>query len=129
MSSPLGFTDWLSFVASFALVLGIIAMLSYALKRLGSNAIGGRNDNPIRVLENHSVGNRQRIVLIRAKDREILLGVTMQQISTLAVWSVDQLARSSGAPDAGDVMPAHVTSGASLTHFFRKLNPTHSDKS
>ncbi len=116
-SSSLGVTDWLSFLASFVLVIGIIVALFYALKRLGSGDLGGRREKRIQMLEQHALGNRQRIVLIRAKDREILVGITLQQISTLAVWPADPLEQDSASPTP-------VESGASLHRFLQKLKPT-----
>ena len=108
-STPLGFTDWLSFAASFVLVLLLIGFLFFLLKRLGGGRLRPGNDKQISVLESQAIGNRQRIVLVRAKDREILLGMTMHQISTLATWSPEEVARGivaaksreNAAPHAG----------------------------
>ena len=93
-SPPLGLTDWVSFATSFVFVLILIASLFFLLKRLAGDKLHARDDKQLGVLESQSIGNRQRIVLIRAKDREILLGMTMHQISTLATWSPDELAKS-----------------------------------
>ena len=101
-STPLGFTDWLSFAASFVLVLLLIGFLFFLLRRLGGGRLRAGNDKLISVLETQAMGNRQRIVLVRAKDREILLGMTMHQISTLAIWSPDELAKGLVAAKPGE---------------------------
>ena len=98
-STPLGFTDWLSFAASFVLVLLLIGFLFFLLRRLGGGRLRPGNDKQISVLETQAMGNRQRIVLVRAKDREILLGMSMQQISTLAIWSPEELAKAGVSAD------------------------------
>ncbi len=96
-SPPLGLTDWLSFAASFAFVLLLITSLYFLLKRLAGGRLRVGCDKQMGVIESQSVGNRQRIVLVRAKDREILLGMTMNQITTLATWSADELAKCAPA--------------------------------
>lgn len=96
-SPPLGLTDWLSFAASFVFVLLLITSLYFLLRRLAGGRLRAGNDKQIGVIESQSIGNRQRIVLVRAKDREILLGMTMHQISTLATWSADELASSAAS--------------------------------
>ena len=98
-STPLGLTDWLSFAASFVLVLLLIGFLFFLLRRLGGGSLRAGNDKQISVLETQAMGNRQRIVLVRAKDREILLGMSMQQISTLAIWSPEELAKAGVSAD------------------------------
>ena len=87
-SSPLGLGDWLSFGGSFLLVLCIIAALYYVMRHLGNVGLPGRLARQVQVLESHAIGNRQKIVLVRAKNREILLGISLQQITPLATWPV-----------------------------------------
>ncbi len=116
-SSALGVNDWLSFLVSFVLVIGIILALCYALKRLGAGGLSSRKENRIQMLESHALGNRQRIVLIRAKDQEILLGISLQQISTLALWSADPLEQDSAAPTPGE-------SGTASHRYLQKLMRT-----
>jgi flagellar protein FliO/FliZ len=55
----------------------------------------------MQTLETLSVGTRQKIMLIRVDDREILIGVTAQNMSVLSPW-----------PDAGqhgDPLPEKST--------------------
>ena len=67
-----------------------MALLYYVLKRLGKGGLPGQNVRQLQLLESHALGHRQRLVLVRAKDREILLGITMQQISPLATWTTKE---------------------------------------
>ena len=115
VSSQLSVADWLTFVASFALVLGIIGALFYLLRHLGTVGLGGRSDRQINVLETHIVGNRQRIILLRAKDREVLIGMTVNQITTLATWPADDTPLKKTAFGSADTPPPSVKSVTSVT--------------
>ena len=118
---PLGLTDWVSFAASFVFVLLLIATLFFLLRRLASGKLHARGCKQIDVLETQTMGNRQRIVLIRAKDREILLGMTMQQISTLAVWSPEELAKNALTAKSGDGAASGVSTQPGLMQLLGSL--------
>ena len=77
-------TDWLSFSFSFAIVLALLGALLYGLKRLQSGNLLGMGQRRIRVMDSMSLAPRQKIVLVRVKDQDILLGITPQEINTLA---------------------------------------------
>ena len=81
-------TDWLSFAASFGIVLALLGALLYVLKRMQSGSLLGLPQRRIRILESASLGPRQKIVLLRVKDQDILVGVSVQQISTLATFAL-----------------------------------------
>lgn len=81
-------TDWLSFSFSFAVVLALLGALLYGLKRLQSGNLLGMPQRRIRILESASLAPRQKLVLVRVKDQDLLIGVTVQQISTLASFPV-----------------------------------------
>ncbi len=77
-------TDWLSFIASFAVVLVLLGVVLVGLKKMQSGNLLGMSQRKIRILDTVSIGPRQKIVLLRVKDEDILVGVTVQQINTLA---------------------------------------------
>ena len=81
-------TDWLSFSFSFAVVLALLGALLYGLKRLQSGNLLGMPQRRIRILESASLAPRQKLVLVRVKDQDLLLGVSVQQINTLASFPV-----------------------------------------
>jgi flagellar biosynthetic protein FliO len=126
-SSPLGLGDWVSFAGSFLLVLCIIAALYYVLKHLGNVGISGRLVRQVQVLESHAIGNRQRIVLVRAKDREILLGISLQQITPLATWPVEEVPAEGGAEQSSATAP--IISGAALKRMLGRFRSTEATKS
>lgn len=77
-------TDWLSFIASFAVVLVLLGVVLVGLKKMQGGSLLGLSQRKIRILDSISIGPRQKIVLLRVKDEDILVGVTVQQINTLA---------------------------------------------
>ncbi len=74
----------LSDLLYLVLFVGVSAAVLYALKRLQHTRLPGLPQRRIRILDAISVGPRQRVVLLRVKDRELLVGVTAQQITLLA---------------------------------------------
>lgn len=113
-SYPLGVGDWLSFGGSFLLVLCIMVALYYALKKVGNIGLHRRHLRQLHLLETHTLGNRQRIVLVRAKDREILLGITAQQIAPLAEWPAEEEPVDESSDTRSPSTDVEVTSGAGL---------------
>ena len=94
MNSSLHLSDWLSFAASFAVVLGLLAVLLFALKKIQSSNLLGLPQRRMRILETLSAGPRQKIVLLRVKDQEVLIGITPQGMTTLTTFqlSAEELA-------------------------------------
>lgn len=108
-------TDWLSFSFSFAIVLALLGALLYGLKRLQSGNLLGLPQRRIRILESTSLAPRQKLVLVRVKDQELLLGVTVQQISTLASFA------ASGDEPAPEVTAADLNGNNHLAPLAHKL--------
>ena len=92
-------TDWLSFIASFAVVLVLLGVVLVGLKKMQSGSLLGMSPRKIHVLDTVSIGPRQKIMLLRVKDEDILVGVTVQQINTLAGFplTADEIAADHAA--------------------------------
>ncbi|MFZ9122186.1 MAG: flagellar biosynthetic protein FliO [Burkholderiaceae bacterium] len=113
--------DWLSMASSFLLVIGLLAVVLYLLRRFQPGALGGGRQ--IQLIESLATGSRQRVVLVRVRDKDLLLGVSMQQINTLAEWPapIDEqrpMLGGASAPSSaarvaarGDSAPLPVTQG------------------
>ena len=80
-------TDWLSFIVSFAVVLALLGVVLYALKKMQNGSLLGMGQRRIRILDTVSIGPRQKIILLRVKDEDILVGVTVQQINTCLLYT------------------------------------------
>ncbi len=93
MNSVWTLGDWLQYLFSFIFVIGLLLSLLWTLRKLqNGSSLLRKNPNRMQVLETLSVGTRQKIMLIRVDEREILVGVTAQQMTVLTPW-----------PDAVDV--------------------------
>ena len=102
--------DWLSFIASFLLVLALLGATIYFLRR--ARRVGGRAGHApqLDVYESMSLGPRQRLLMIKAKDRELLIAMTPDRIETLASWSAEEL-RELAAIAATQPQPAKPAGG------------------
>lgn len=83
-------TNWLSFAFSFAIVLALLGALLFLMKKMQSGNLLGMAQRRIRLLETFSTGPRQKIILVRVRDQEILIGLTAQQMTTLASFTVTE---------------------------------------
>lgn len=90
-------TDWLSFAVSFAAVLATLGALLYLIRRVQQKGIPGLPQRRIHILESASVGPRQKLVLLRVNEQDLLIGVSPQQISTLASFASDNKETPVGA--------------------------------
>ena len=94
--------DWLQYLFSFLFVIGLLLALLWTLRRLqGGPSLLRKHTHRMQTLETLSVGTRQKIMLIRVDDREILIGVTAQNMSVLSPWP------EAGHP--GDLSPEKTT--------------------
>lgn len=88
MATGLSGMDMLRFAGSLVLVLGLLGGLLWGLKRMQSGVRLGAGSRQLRVIEAVSVGPRQKIVLVRVGEREVLVGVSPAQLTALGSWSV-----------------------------------------
>jgi flagellar protein FliO/FliZ len=84
MSTGWTFFDWLQYLLSFALVIGLLLGLLWALRKL-QNGQGfiKRPHQRLQLIESLSVAPRQKIALIRLDGQEVMVGITPHQINVL----------------------------------------------
>jgi len=114
----MGSTNWLYIAMNFAIVLALLAGVLYVLKRMQSGNLLGMPTRKIKVIEMVSVAPRQKVVLLRVKDQDVLIGVSPQQINAIATFPV------SAEEIASDTIPtAAINEGSnSLAPMARKLS-------
>ena len=114
----MGSTNWLYIAMNFAIVLALLAGVLYVLKRMQSGNLLGMPTRKIKVIEMVSVAPRQKVVLLRVKDQDVLIGVSPQQINAIATFPV------SAEETASDTTPtAAINEGSnSLAPMARKLS-------
>lgn len=84
----MGSTNWLYVAMNFAIVLALLGGVLYVLKRMQSGNLLGMPTRKIKVIEMVSVAPRQKVVLLRVKDQDVLIGVSPQQINAIATFPV-----------------------------------------
>jgi flagellar protein FliO/FliZ len=103
MSSAWTWGDWLQYLFSFVFVIGLLLILLWTLRKLQNGSpLLRKNTQRLQTLETLSVGPRQKIMLIRLDDREVLVGVTAQHMTVLNPWPA---ASDSNAPSPETTTP------------------------
>ena len=87
MNSVWTLGDWLQYLFSFVFVIGLLLALLWTLRKLqNGQGLMRKHTQRLQTLETLSVGTRQKIMLIRVDDREILVGVSVQNMTVLSPW-------------------------------------------
>jgi flagellar protein FliO/FliZ len=86
------------------LVVGLIALLAWAARRLRGFGIGGVSER-IQVLSDRAVGPKERCLLVRVGDTDILLGVAAGAVRALHVFPVGANTAAPAATPASTRMP------------------------
>lgn len=82
-----GVFDWLQYLLSFGLVIGLLLGCLWLLRKLqaGGGGLRPRASSRLKVVETLSIGPRQKIALVQLDGQDVLLGVTAQSITALNV--------------------------------------------
>jgi len=78
----------LSMLLSLLTVLAVVIMLAWLWKRMLPGAF--QANRMMRVLSTNHIGGKEKLMLVKVADEVLLLGVTSQQISTLAKFPAAQ---------------------------------------
>ncbi len=71
-------------VLMLLVVLALIPLVLWALKRQQNFQPPGRGPRPLELTAQLALGARERVVMVRMQDRMLVLGVTPQQVTLLA---------------------------------------------
>ena len=109
MAPGFGSADLFRMIGSFALVLALMAVLLWALRRLQSRMNSQNSGRRLQIIETVSVGPRQKIALVRVGTHEVLVGITPTQMTSLGQLpegsDISQTAHAT-PPDNGDIYVA-----------------------
>jgi flagellar protein FliO/FliZ len=86
-------------LGSLALVLGLILAAAWALRRFGR--LGSATGGVLRVRAGLPLGGRERIVLIEAGGKHLLLGVAPGRVQILHVFETPVTPASNPVPEVG----------------------------
>lgn len=115
-ASP-GFWEIVQYLASFMLVIVLLLSLLFVLKRLQHGSVFKARGQRLHVIESLSLGTRQRLVLVRLDQQELLLGVGANEVQTLVVQPAT-VTQAEG--DAATAQEALVASPLDLIQRWRK---------
>ena len=85
--------DWLQWFTGLAVVIFLILVSAWVLRRL--NKVSFSRGQDLRILGGISVGTRERVILLQAGEKQLLLGVAPGRVETLHVFGPGEL----GSPD------------------------------
>lgn len=74
--------DLATTLGSLVLVIGLILLLAWLLKRMKVPALGQQKG--LRIVSQLPVGPKERIAVVQVGDEQILVGITSQSIQTLS---------------------------------------------
>ncbi len=105
MGNPIEPMQWLSMLASFALVLALLGATLWVLRRMGGR--GARTQGRrLAIVESIWLGPRQRLALVRVDNHELLISVSQQQINLLSnLGAVREPTDELGSADGGGPTP------------------------
>jgi len=92
-------TTLLTSLGYFCLLLGIIFLAYYLLKRLGFHGLGIQGGtNAPQLISRLMLGNRQSVAIVRYRDKDMVLGVTEERVSILREFDADYSDEEDGKP-------------------------------
>ncbi|MCK4950317.1 MAG: flagellar biosynthetic protein FliO [Gammaproteobacteria bacterium] len=96
-SDPVGVDVILQLVFSMALVIGVIILFAWLMRRAGG--FQGKAGGTLRILGGLSLGTREKLVLVKVGDTQLLLGVAPGQVRKLHVLDTPVIQEGSqGSP-------------------------------
>ena len=81
---------------SLLLVVGVLLGFAVLFKKFGLNRMMNNGPFPVKVIGAVSIGNNQRLMVIEVNEEWIVLGVTAQQINTIATMPRQEAADIAG---------------------------------
>lgn len=80
-SAAINMSDYFKVLLGLIFVITLFLVCTFLFKRYGNSSIAGRGQ--IRLIDGLHLGNRERLVLVELKDKQILLSITPGQINKL----------------------------------------------
>lgn len=91
------------------------------LKKMQNGNLLGMGQRRIRVIETLSTGPRQKLILMHVNNKEILIGVTAQNMSTLASFDLPEEEPDNDTESAKPDSDSNMTASSPLAQRFADL--------
>lgn len=92
-ANVIGVSEYLKVLLGLVFVIGLFFASTYLYKRYGHGTMPGRGQ--LRIVDGLHLGNRERLVLVELKSKQILLSVTPGQVRKLDVVDLPESAAGS----------------------------------
>ena len=92
----IAWTDWLSMLGSFAVVIGLLLATLVMLKKLGPK-VGVGDSGGIKIISVQNLGGRQKLLLVAIETEQVLIGLSPQSITNLGSWPLETASNLAGA--------------------------------
>lgn len=106
----------LKMVLGLVVVLAVMALITWALKRFMPN-IGSNNQSVVRVVGGVGVGSRERVVVVEVAGRWLVIGVAAGQVNGIA--NLDSVSMQQS-----EIVPANLDDNQLLNHNMGYLTQT-----
>ncbi len=100
------FTVVLQVFLALAATLGLVLLCAFAARRFSGG--GFRSNERIQILSVSQLGAKERLVLVNVEGKQVLLGVTQQNISSLHVFAGEHLVPEAEKPEFSGILKALV---------------------
>lgn len=85
-SNAIGFSDYFKVVLGLVFVIALFLVSTFLFKRFGSGPMTSRGE--LRLIDVLHLGNRERLILVELKNKQILLSVASGQVNKLDVADI-----------------------------------------
>lgn len=99
-TSPVGPEEVLHVFLALLLILGLIVMVAWLMRRYVTLPAG--RSGALRMLAAISVGQRERVVLVQAGETQLLIGIAPGQVRTLHVFDKPVVLADGNQPVGGE---------------------------
>lgn len=82
MTSSFGWTEWLSMMGSFLIVIFLLVATLIVIRKVGPK-MGMSGGKRLQILEVQQIGSRQKLVLVRVNEEQVLVGLSPQNMTQL----------------------------------------------
>ena len=90
IDSPLSMPDLFSMFGSFVLVLLLLGVVLFILKKVQMTSSVSNGDRKIQIIEIMPTSNKQKIMLLKVENQQFLVGVSGQNLNQLGQWTTTE---------------------------------------
>ena len=90
VNSQILLPDFFSMFGSFVLVLILLGIVLFILKKVQMTSSASNGGRKIQIVEVMPTSNKQKIMLIKVEDQQFLVGVSGQNLNQLGQWTASK---------------------------------------